>query len=163
MAYCWPFSSHNCHTSEISVIFSTEHLVYLSAIHPQWKTSKYGLGGRLTPYLCSLASICHPLVMQRGFVLSYHVRMPAGAFCMTLHFNIQLKTMRNPHVSTSHCYLISYSLICMVVHVERSQLFRHQPVLFILLLFHPQLTWYQMYVYRHNYQNKKEINLCELY
>ena len=48
MAYCWPFSSHICHTREIGVnIFQTELLVYCSAIYPQWKTFKYGLGGRL--------------------------------------------------------------------------------------------------------------------
>ena len=45
MAYCWPFS---CHTREITGnIFSSELLVYRSAIYPQWKTFKYGLGGRL--------------------------------------------------------------------------------------------------------------------
>ena len=47
MAFCWPFSSHNCHMREIGVnIFPTD-LVYRSAIYPQWKTYKYGLGGRL--------------------------------------------------------------------------------------------------------------------
>ena len=32
--------------------------------------------------------------------------MPAGVFPMTYRFNIQIKTMQNPYVSTSHCYLI---------------------------------------------------------
>ena len=47
--YCWPFSSHNCHTRAISVnnIFPTDLLVYRSAIYPQGRTFKYGLGGRL--------------------------------------------------------------------------------------------------------------------
>ena len=52
MAYCWPFSSHNCHTRDITVnIFPTELLVYRSAIYPQWKTFKYDLGGRLGKWL----------------------------------------------------------------------------------------------------------------
>ena len=41
----WPFSSHNCHTREI--LFPSDLLVYRSAIYPQGRTFKYGLGGRL--------------------------------------------------------------------------------------------------------------------
>ena len=45
---CCPFSSHNCHTREITGnVVSSELLVYRSAIYPQWKIFKYGLGGRL--------------------------------------------------------------------------------------------------------------------
>ena len=100
---------------------------------------------------------------QPQYMCKYHVRMPAGVFCVTIQFNIQIKTVQKLYVCTSHYCYIPYSLICMVVRVERSQLFRHQPVLFISLLFLPQLTWYQMYVYRHIYQNKKEINLYAIY
>ena len=38
MAYCWPFSSHNCR------VFPSTHLVYRSAIYPQGITFEYGLG-----------------------------------------------------------------------------------------------------------------------
>ena len=37
-------SLNECHQA----VFSTELLVYRSAIYPQWKTFKYGLGGRLS-------------------------------------------------------------------------------------------------------------------
>ena len=71
VAYCWPFNSHNCHTSVN--IFPTDLLVYCSVIYPQEMTFKYGLGGRLGKLencveLCStnmvserILAICEPL------------------------------------------------------------------------------------------------------
>ena len=49
MVHCWPFSSHNCHKRAVMEIFSTDLLVYRSAINPQGRTFKYGQGGRLLP------------------------------------------------------------------------------------------------------------------
>ena len=47
----WSTVGHLVHTiatqGRLVLIFPTDLLVYRSAIYPQWKTFKYGLGGRL--------------------------------------------------------------------------------------------------------------------
>ena len=47
----WPTVGHLVHTiatrGRLVLIDPTDLLVYRSAIYPQWKTFKYGLGGRL--------------------------------------------------------------------------------------------------------------------
>ena len=73
MAYCWPFSSHNCHRRKISesrFIFSTELLLYRSAIYPQWKTFRYGLGGRLGIGGDGLTLFAHVYTCTHGLIWS---------------------------------------------------------------------------------------------